>query len=163
MTRDVDSPTRCDGCGERTSGAVHYLDDGGKTATYCPGCETLRRVRGVEPGEHEQYKLVDAIQVRTDGDHCVGETERAGDPVAKEILSATESVGRLRHTTYELAEALETSPDAVRKRLTEFSWAHKTDDKGIEWAFDRHVVFSESIEDVLENFPGRYDEDDFYV
>lgn len=52
--------TRCDGCGELTSGATHYKEDDVFIATYCPGCEDLRRLRGIEPGEHEQFKLREA-------------------------------------------------------------------------------------------------------
>ena len=52
----LDEPARCDGCGTETSGAtIHSSDDG--VTTYCPGCEGLRQVRGVTPGDHEQYRL----------------------------------------------------------------------------------------------------------
>lgn len=91
------------------------------------------------------------------------ETDRIGGPLAKAIVAVTDPFECLRLTTYELAEALETDPDSVRDGLSEFSWAHEMDDDGIEWAFDRHVVFSESIEDALDSYPERYEEDDFYV
>lgn len=54
---------RCDGCGERSSGLkTHTDDDGTKIVDYCPGCETLRVVRGIKPGEHEQYRLKEVDQ-----------------------------------------------------------------------------------------------------
>lgn len=88
-------------------------------------------------------------------------TENISAPLAKAIVTVTDPFDCLRLTTYELAEALETDPDSIRNALAEFSWAYEMDDDGVEWAFDRHVVFSESIEDALESYPDRYEEDDF--
>jgi len=48
---------QCDGCGEQTSGVVTHFDGDQLQAKYCSGCEQLRDIRGIEPAEHEQYKL----------------------------------------------------------------------------------------------------------
>jgi hypothetical protein len=57
-----DAPPRCDGCGENdtTARVTHTDDDGTVLATYCPGCETLRQVRHLKPGEHDQHALAEA-------------------------------------------------------------------------------------------------------
>jgi len=52
------SKRRCDGCGRRSSGLSVYRNDEGQiTARYCPGCNSLRRARDIEPGDHDQHKL----------------------------------------------------------------------------------------------------------
>lgn len=58
-----DDPPRCDGCGEdETTARVQHTDeDGNAMVTYCPGCELLRAVRGIQPSEHEQYKLAEEV------------------------------------------------------------------------------------------------------
>lgn len=55
-------PARCDGCGVETSGATEHKADGELLARYCPGCEGLRAVRGIEPGCHEHHRLVEVTE-----------------------------------------------------------------------------------------------------
>jgi hypothetical protein len=52
-------PVRCHGCGtETTAPTVHESDDGVTViARYCPGCEALRQLRGITPGNHPQGNL----------------------------------------------------------------------------------------------------------
>lgn len=55
-------PARCDGCGEETSGTVEHVveADGDECRfVYCNGCESIRELRGIEPGDHDQYKLLE--------------------------------------------------------------------------------------------------------
>lgn len=63
MSGESVSPTiRCDGCGDRTPGAsTHKNEDGDVIAKYCPGCLDYITVEGIEPGDHEQYKLREGI------------------------------------------------------------------------------------------------------
>jgi len=57
-----DHPPRCDGCGEdTTTGRIEHTDDEGTImATYCPGCDLLRTVRGLQPAAHDLHQLVEA-------------------------------------------------------------------------------------------------------
>lgn len=50
---------RCDGCGSETSAWRVYRDEGHVIATYCYGCDEHRERNGIEPGEHEQYQLLE--------------------------------------------------------------------------------------------------------
>lgn len=90
-------------------------------------------------------------------------SDEHADTLAQAIVGGTDPIKKIRATTYELAELFETDPDTIRDRLEEYPWAHAMDDDGIEWAFDRHVVFSDSIEDAIESYPHRYDWGDFRV
>lgn len=90
-------------------------------------------------------------------------SERSGKAIAKAIIDATDPLDNPRLTSYEIAEMLETTPDSIRDTLTDFTWSHQVGDDGVEWAFDRHVVFSDSIEDVVESYPERYEKGDFDV
>ena len=52
-------PFRCDGCGEETAALTQHRDDEGTVvAKSCPGCEGLRGLRNIKPGDHDQYKLM---------------------------------------------------------------------------------------------------------
>jgi len=66
VLEDVDLNTaRCDGCGDETTNAVQYVDDGGAIrATYCPGCELARRNYGIEIANHDQYRLPELVDER---------------------------------------------------------------------------------------------------
>lgn len=56
---------RCDGCATVSSGVVrHEVDEG--SVVYCPGCETLRQLRGIKPAAHEQYKLEERSDPQTE-------------------------------------------------------------------------------------------------
>ena len=53
-------PARCDGCGTTARGAIQHVDDDGVVvATYCQGCDALRELRGIEPGDHQQHRLLE--------------------------------------------------------------------------------------------------------
>lgn len=55
--------TRCDGCGHsRATMCCQTIrdDDGVVIGTYCDGCQAILAERGLEPGEHEQYQLMEA-------------------------------------------------------------------------------------------------------
>jgi hypothetical protein len=60
---DLAPPARCDGCGTETSGATKHTSADVVTVlgTYCPGCEQYRQLHDIEPGEHEQHELLEAI------------------------------------------------------------------------------------------------------
>jgi len=83
------------------------------------------------------------------------------DKLAQAIVEATDPMNLPRLKSYELAESFETDPDSIRERLEEYPWAHSMDEDGVEWAFDRHVVFSESVNDAIESYPDRYERADF--
>jgi len=52
-----DGQKRCDECGNLVSGVTtHEVDESG-AVSYCLGCETLREVRRINPGENQQYGL----------------------------------------------------------------------------------------------------------
>lgn len=78
------SDRRCDGCGHRTSSVTIYKDDDEIVVKYCPGCEMLRRRRGVEPGDHEQYKLAEA-GVATDGGTVQDEAYEYEEPGQRRV------------------------------------------------------------------------------
>lgn len=53
-------PVRCDGCGSDATATVrHDLGDTDATVEYCLGCEMLRELRGISPGAHDQYELLE--------------------------------------------------------------------------------------------------------
>jgi len=51
---------RCDGCGNRSSGLSVYRNKEGQiNSRYCPGCDTLRKAREIDVGDHDQYRLLE--------------------------------------------------------------------------------------------------------
>jgi hypothetical protein len=48
---------RCDGCGGSTEHLAIYRREGVVLGCYCSGCDLLRRLRGVAPGDHPQFRL----------------------------------------------------------------------------------------------------------
>lgn len=54
--------TRCDGCGHQRAEVncdTVMADDGTHLGTYCYGCQQIMENGTVEPGEHEQYTLME--------------------------------------------------------------------------------------------------------
>lgn len=92
-----------------------------------------------------------------------GQAEPNADDLAECIVQDTDPLESPRHTTYDLAAELDTSTDVVREKLRQYDWAHPMDDDEIEWAFDRQVVFSESIAETIQSYPDRYAWSDFNV
>lgn len=82
-------------------------------------------------------------------------------PLAELIVSVTDPLEGTRMTSDAIAATLEVDRETVRDQLSEFEWAYSVSDDGTEWAFDRQVVFAESIDDALEQYPDRYSEGDF--
>ena len=58
---DLSPPARCDGCGTETSGARVIECDDDETTTYCPGCQSLVDRHGIDPGDHDHYELLEAV------------------------------------------------------------------------------------------------------
>jgi len=57
---------RCDGCGSLTTNWRVYRDGETVVATYCYGCNEHMSRNGVDPGDHEQYRLLeDSTRSRT--------------------------------------------------------------------------------------------------
>jgi hypothetical protein len=52
---------RCDGCGhQRADGCCETIEDGDEiVGTYCRGCREILDENGIEPGNHEQYTLME--------------------------------------------------------------------------------------------------------
>jgi len=67
MTADTFGPTtrppaRCCGCGRETSGATTYhVGDEDRPVRYCPGCSSLLERHDIDPEQHDQYELLEAI------------------------------------------------------------------------------------------------------
>ena len=53
---------RCDGCGHNRAemDCKTYRDGETVIGTYCRGCQTIMDDETIQPGEHEQYCLMDA-------------------------------------------------------------------------------------------------------
>lgn len=97
----------------------------------------------------------------------MSETHQPGDElkeaVSTAVISKTGPLGRTGLSTHDLSAALGDNvvPADVREILDATGWAYRRDDEGYEWIFDRHVVFAESIDDVIDSYPDRYEESDF--
>jgi hypothetical protein len=52
---------RCDGCGhQRAETSCETIENGGQIlGTYCQGCRQILDESGIEPGEHEQFTLME--------------------------------------------------------------------------------------------------------
>ena len=74
----ADNAVRCDGCGSQRAdmNCMTYKGDGNIQGTYCRGCrEILRETWELEPGEHEQYALMDDRTLSPATDHSGGDEE----------------------------------------------------------------------------------------
>lgn len=56
--------TRCDGCGNTRAemDCKTFTDEGEVIGTYCLGCRNILDERGLAPGQHQQYRLMDGVK-----------------------------------------------------------------------------------------------------
>jgi len=83
--------------------------------------------------------------------------------VSTAVIEATDPISRLEVSAYELSTGLadDVTPDDVHSVLETADWAYPQEDGKHAWMFDRHIVFADSIDDVVSSYPDRYEDGDF--